>query len=59
MSALADKGCMSPVIMITGRDDSAGRVQCLAAGAYAYLRKPFDPLTLLEWIENALGKSPP
>jgi FixJ family two-component response regulator len=59
MSALADTGCMSPVIMITGRDDPGTGARCLAAGAHAYLRKPFDPLTLLEWIENALGKSSP
>src|SRR5688572_4038720 len=43
------------VIMLTaqtqGRDVAAG----LAAGADAYLTKPFSPLELLEIIERALG----
>jgi CheY-like chemotaxis protein len=59
MSALADTGCMSPVIMITGRDDPGTGARCLAAGAHAYLRKPLDPLKLLQSIENALGNPPP
>ena len=58
MSALAAAGCASPVIIITGRDDPGSRAQCLAAGAYAYFRKPLDPPELLQSIENAVGERP-
>jgi FixJ family two-component response regulator len=58
MSALADAGCDLPAIIITGRDDPSSKAQCLAAGAYAYFRKPFDSPDLLQSIENALAKSP-
>jgi len=58
MSALTDAGCVLPVIIITGRDDPGSRAQCLAAGAYAYLRKPLDPSELLRSIENAVGGRP-
>lgn len=34
------------IIVLTGRDDSAGVVEALGAGADDYLRKPYNPLEL-------------
>jgi FixJ family two-component response regulator len=56
ISALAEARCMSPVIIITGRDDPGMAAQCLAAGAYAYFRKPLEPQELLQSIGNAVGE---
>jgi FixJ family two-component response regulator len=39
-----------PVIVVTAYDDPQLRAQCLAAGAQAYLCKPFDAELLLETI---------
>lgn len=40
------------VVMVTGRDTAEDELDGVAAGADAYLRKPFSPLELLE----ALGE---
>jgi FixJ family two-component response regulator len=58
MSALAAAACVVPVIIITGRDDPGSKAQCLAAGAYAYFRKPLDPPELRQSIENAVYQRP-
>ena len=42
------------VIMITGVDDREVAIQCLEAGAYAYLVKPVDSNEFYINIENAL-----
>ena len=41
------------VIMVTGRSTPESRKEGLAAGASAYLTKPFSPLELLERLETA------
>lgn len=43
-------GVCVPVIIITAYDDPQLRAQCLAAGARAYLSKPFGAELLLETI---------
>ncbi len=43
-----------PVILITAHDEPAGRARALAAGAVAYLRKPFLNEELLSAIRKAL-----
>ena len=47
-----------PAIVITAHDSPEVRSQCLAAGARAYLRKPFEAPMLLDAIKSTLtGKS--
>ncbi|WP_431824309.1 response regulator transcription factor [Burkholderia sp. F1] len=49
-----------PVIVITAYDDVAVREQALAAGAIAYVRKPFNDALLIKTVCAALGiASPP
>lgn len=42
-----------PVIVITALTDQALEGQAIQQGCYAFLRKPFDPDTLLGHISNA------
>jgi FixJ family two-component response regulator len=51
---LAMTGC-PPVIFITARDDSDGRLRASAlhAGALGFLRKPFDPQELVDAVRTA------
>jgi FixJ family two-component response regulator len=44
-----------PVIFITAHDDSALREQALAAGALAFLRKPFNDELLIKVLNVALN----
>lgn len=44
-----------PVIVITGFASEASRQAALAAGAWAYLSKPFSASTFAALVENALG----
>lgn len=46
-----------PVILMTGRYDSAFAADALAAGASAVLRKPFDDTELFQAIETATGQA--
>jgi FixJ family two-component response regulator len=52
---LLDRGCEVPVIFMTahGADEEARR-RALAAGAVAYLIKPFDQNELLDALQGAL-----
>jgi FixJ family two-component response regulator len=45
-----------PVIFITAHDDHAVRAQALAAGAVAFLRKPFNDALLVRTLDVALGR---
>lgn len=47
-----------PVVIITGYHDPQARLQCLAAGAIAYLRKPIDDKALLDAIDLATTIGP-
>lgn len=44
-----------PVIFITAHDEAGVREQALAAGAAAYLRKPFNDEVLIEAVRTALS----
>ena len=46
-----------PIIFVTGQADETQRTQALAAGAVAFLYKPFDEHDLLNAINSALGNS--
>ncbi|MFJ1258197.1 response regulator transcription factor [Cupriavidus sp. CuC1] len=52
-------GSGMPVIFITAYDDIAVREQALAAGAAAYLRKPFNDELFVMTVRSALGLGPP
>jgi FixJ family two-component response regulator len=47
-----------PTIIITAHDAPESRTQCLAAGAAAYLRKPFNDQVLLDAIAKAVAGTP-
>ena len=49
----------APIIVLTTRDDSAGRHAALAAGATAYMTKPFSPTDLQNQARQLLkGETP-
>jgi FixJ family two-component response regulator len=52
--ALARAGL--PTVVITAHDEPGTRQKCLALGAAAYLRKPFDDKELLSAIDDAVAK---
>jgi FixJ family two-component response regulator len=52
---LAARGGAPPVIIITAHDDDEARAEALAAGAVAFLSKPFKEETLLGAISSALS----
>ncbi|MDF3832321.1 response regulator [Cupriavidus basilensis] len=52
-------GSGMPVIFITAYDDIAVREQALAAGAAAYLRKPFNDELFVRTVRSALGLGSP
>ncbi len=45
-----------PIVIISGSESAAA--QSLAAGADAFVRKPFDPLELLTLLEQTIGVRP-
>jgi FixJ family two-component response regulator len=48
-----------PVILITAHASDRSRQQALAAGASAFLNKPFEDRELLEAVERAIGGARP
>ncbi len=59
--ALAGAGRHVPIVFITAHDDEQARRKALAAGAVAFLQKPFDDHSLLHALERAIaqGERPP
>ncbi len=47
-----------PVIMVTAMGQEKQRAEGLAAGARAYLVKPFSPLELLQMVDKVLAEKP-
>jgi FixJ family two-component response regulator len=45
-----------PIIFITAHEDRAVRAQAMAAGATAFLRKPFNDALLVRTLDAALGR---
>jgi FixJ family two-component response regulator len=52
---LAATGSRVPVIVLTAQGNDETRQQCLQAGAFAFLEKPFRSATLLDAVRRALG----
>ena len=48
-----------PVVMVTAREDEEARERALAAGAAAYLLKPFSPRVLLDLVYSLVGNKQP
>ncbi len=53
---LADSGAAIPIIFMTAHEDKQARAKAMAAGATAFLQKPFEDHTLLDAIDCVLGK---
>ena len=53
-AGLAERGCTTPVIVITGDDTPEARSRAFGLGAKAYLGKPVDEATLLSAITKAI-----
>ena len=53
---LQSRGSSIPMIFITAFPDENTRARALNAGAVAFLRKPFNATTLVEFVERALRK---
>ena len=51
---LIAEGNFTPMIFITAFDNEKIRARVLKAGAYGYLKKPFDEKVLVLCLENAL-----
>jgi FixJ family two-component response regulator len=49
-------GMKVPTIIITAHDEADSRARCLAAGAVAYLNKPFDDKTLLSVVASTFDQ---
>ena len=54
---LARRGHRLPVIFITAHDDVGVREQALAAGAVAFVRKPFNDELLIKTLNEALKRN--
>jgi two-component system response regulator FixJ len=54
---LRDKGRNTPVIIVTAHGEDTARTEALAAGAVAFLNKPFQEEVLLGAINSAIGKN--
>lgn len=57
LEQLSRSGVSIPIIVITAHGDAELRRRCLAAGAAAYLPKPFDCDVLLASINSAFAAS--
>lgn len=53
---LRDRGCVTPVLMLTARDTSLDKVMGLDSGADAYMVKPFNLQELLAQIRALLRR---
>jgi DNA-binding response OmpR family regulator len=51
--------CLTPVIVLTGRDRAGNEIRALRAGATAFLQKPVNGDLLLETIRKYLAKPEP
>jgi FixJ family two-component response regulator len=56
-TALAARGCLLPIVFITGRGDIPMSVRAMKAGAVDFLQKPFKSEALLAAVRAALEKN--
>lgn len=54
LRAVRQQGCEAPVIMISAHNDLETRQRAAAAGAFAFVDKPFADLSLMEVVLDAL-----
>jgi FixJ family two-component response regulator len=54
---LRDDGRNIPIIIVTAHGEDTARTEALAAGAVAFLNKPFQEEVLLGAINSAIGKN--
>ena len=54
LACMAERASTIPVAVITAVDDGQIEVDALRAGAMSFLRKPFDPQSLLDTIARGL-----
>jgi FixJ family two-component response regulator len=54
---LAERDDVIPVIFITAHDEVGVREKAIAAGAVAFLRKPFDDELLIKTLREALKRN--
>ena len=52
---LTGQGRRTPIIILTAHGDEDNRTRALAAGARAFLSKPFDADVLLDAVTKAMG----
>ena len=55
---LATRGHLIPVIFITAHDEVGIREKALAAGAVAFLRKPFNDALIMKTLQEVLKNHP-
>ncbi len=53
---LANSGCTTPIIFMTGNHDDGTRQEALKAGCADFLRKPFSSHILLAAIARVIGQ---
>ena len=53
-----DKLRALPIVIVTTRGDEDSRTKALAAGATAFMTKPFTPETILREVESLLAEAP-
>ena len=57
MAALAERGTILPVVVITAHGDIRMAVEAMKLGALDFVEKPYEEKALLAAVENALGES--
>ncbi|GHH00977.1 response regulator transcription factor [Pseudodonghicola xiamenensis] len=57
LDELGRRGCLLPVIMITGHGDVPMAVRAMRAGAVDFFEKPVNGMTLVDRIKEALDQS--
>jgi len=50
-------GCTTPIIFMTASRDDRVRTRVLNAGAFGFLRKPFDDQRLIDCLKSALAEA--
>jgi FixJ family two-component response regulator len=53
---LADSGVAMPIVFISAHEDNQARSKAMAAGAVAFLQKPFEDHSLLDAINRVIGE---
>lgn len=57
ISALTEEGIHLPTIFLSARGDFKARLQAVRAGGSGYMTKPVDTVTLVERLDEQIGRS--